>query len=36
ERAAGLQPGQVVYARPRPGAAGFFHPDTQINLEYLG
>lgn len=36
ERAAGLQPGQVVYARPRPGAAVFFHPDTQINLEYLG
>lgn len=30
-----VEPGTVVHARPRPGESVFFHPENEINLEYL-
>lgn len=30
-----VEQGAVVHARPRPGEATFFHPESEINLEYL-
>ncbi|MEL4504747.1 ABC transporter ATP-binding protein [Luteococcus sp. H138] len=30
-----VEQGAVVHARPRPGEATFFHPESEINLAYL-
>ena len=30
-----LENDMIVHARPKPGTCAFFHPDSEVNLEYL-